>query len=450
MCRGLFYIVLCTCLTFGKLAHTATDQNSAQERGASRVEKSNVELSADKFAIVVGIDQYSQYSGLSSLNYAVADAVALADVLEADGYRVLRRFNADANRQFILDSISTVAQLAESSDKSDSTLLFSFAGHGFASKGENYLVTQGASRDQLVETGLSISDVQKALRDTGIARRMMFIDACRNDPNPSARSASAESFVTHNRGEGEVTLYSTRVGEFSYESPDLGHGVFSHFLVKGLSGEAANDGTVTLQGIKSYVEKEVRFWTGANIGKVQTPYTVTNYTGTFPLISKVVKAEPTIASTAGSVGTQATSTIQTGGASNNTEAPSAINIRPDSVLLKPGKGTEFLLRSLEDLFQNHELQAGIDGLDNEDTALRLHTTERGIFLEEQFGNLVIRGEVSVKLTNANGKTIKRQTFQIDGAAPVHVYEAEARAAQGFVNQFESSSIMRALEEELFN
>ena len=63
---------------------------------------------------------------------------------------------------------------------------------------------------------------------------------------------------------------------------------------------------------------------------------------------------------------------------------------------------------------------------------------------------MVRGEVSVKLTGVNGKTLQRETFVIDGSAPVHVDEAEARAAQGFANQFESSSIMRAIEDALVN
>lgn len=446
MCyRSMKLIALFFWLLAGSAASAAGD--SAQERGAGRIAAPEAELTSDKFAIVVGIDRYSRFSGLSSLNYAVADAVALADVLEADGYQVLRRFDSDASRQFILDSIATVAEMAALSDKPDSTLLFSFSGHGFAADGENYLVTQDASRDELFDTGLSLSELQKALRETGIGRRMMFIDACRNDPHVDARSAGSESFVADNRGEGEAILFSTRAGEFSYESSELGQGVFSYFLVKGLSGEAANDGSVSLHGIKSYVERQVRFWTGKHIGKVQTPYVSGEYTGSFPLVSKVVVPQPVAVQP---VAVQPAA-VQPAAVAAVTPAPApapapAVVQRPSSVLIKPGRGTEFLLRSLQDLFDDHDLPAGTDVDDS--AALRLHTTERGIFLEDQFGNLVIRGEVSVKLTGADRKTIERKIFTIDGSAPVHVDEAEARAARNFANQLESSSIMRAIEDSL--
>ena len=451
--RTIFFIVLSSCIAIGTSGYAASDTDETQPRGASRVEQTSNDLTGDKFAIVVGIDQYSTYSGLSSLNYAVADAKALADVLEADGYQVLRRFNADANRRFILDSIDTVKQMAELSDRSDSTLLFSFSGHGFAANGENYLVTQDASRDELFETGLAISDVQRALRETGIARRMIFIDACRNDPHPNAKSTGAESFVDQHKGEGEAILFSTRAGEFSYESSQLGQGVFSYFLVKGLAGEAVSDGSVSLQGLKTYLEKNVRFWTGKHIGKVQTPYVSGEYTGSFPLISKVVRPEPNVVKPDPVVAVTPPpdqTSVQGAVPSENVKPPKPVR-KPQSILIKSGKGTEFLVRSLEDLFDIHDMTAGTDrgGID-ESTALKLHTTERGIYLEDQFGNLVVRGEVSVKLTGVNGKTLQRETFVIDGSAPVHVDEAEARAAQGFANQFESSSIMRAIEDALVN
>jgi len=45
----------------------------------------------EKYAVIVGINDYIQTrgSGFSDLSYSVADAVAMASLLEADGWQVL-------------------------------------------------------------------------------------------------------------------------------------------------------------------------------------------------------------------------------------------------------------------------------------------------------------------------------------------------------------------------
>ena len=420
-----FLLLLCSATT--GVAYSASE--SSNTKGAGRVTSAEDSSDGgDKFAIVVGIDDYSPFSGLEKLNYAVADAVALADVLEAGGYSVIRLFNGDANRRFIMGAIANVTKMARNSDKSDAILLFSFSGHGFAAERNNYLVTQDASREDLVDSGLLLSDIQQALRDTGISRRMMFIDACRNDPAPGARSSGGDSFVAPDKSEGEAILFSTKAGEYSYESPALEQGVFSYFLVKGLAGEAAQSGVVSLQNLKPYIEKNVSIWTGTNIGSVQVPYVSGEYTGSFPLIGAI---------TLRPVESPVESPVQ----------PPPAQAVHNRVWIKSGRGTEFLANRLEDLFYSHEFEASTDDID-EDTALRLHTTSRDLYLDENFGNLVLAGEISVKLSSATGKSLIRKVFKVKGVSLVHVDEAEERAAEHFVNQMESSAVMRAIEKQL--
>ena len=240
-----------------------------------------------KLAVVVGIDNYSGLSGVSTLSYAVADAKSLKKTLESQGYSVLALYDGEATAQFIQKAISKIAQLAESDEsRRNATLLFSFSGHGFAVDGENYLVTYDTDGDNVTETGYPLSELVDFLGSTGISQKVLFIDACRN--NPGQRSASG-SFVQQ-QAEGVGILFSTRAGDVAYESPIVQGGIFSHFLVKGLNGEAvSSEGIVSLHSLKSYVERKVPQWTIENLQTVQTPYQAGEYTGEFRLTHPMVK-----------------------------------------------------------------------------------------------------------------------------------------------------------------
>ncbi len=104
---------------------------------------------------------------------------------------------------------------------------------------------------------------------------MMFIDACRDNPF-LGKSTAQPNFLEQN-AEGIKTLYATKFGELSYETPQLRHGVFSHFLFQGLAGQAVEqDGIVSFDSLKDYVQEETAKWTFKALGKTQKPYSRDN------------------------------------------------------------------------------------------------------------------------------------------------------------------------------
>jgi uncharacterized caspase-like protein len=70
-------------------------------------------------------------------------------------------------------------------------------------------------------------------------------------------------------GGGTAFLLSSKSEEYSLESQGLRQGVFSHYLIEGLKGEADRDRDklVTLDELYSYVYKHVREYSG----NLQTP-----------------------------------------------------------------------------------------------------------------------------------------------------------------------------------
>ena len=248
------------------LGWSVTTPLIADSKGLIRVEARTHQRSKN-VAIVVGVEKYDQASsGLSPLQYAADDAVKLATVFSQNRYVVKRLVDQQAGKHQILATIRNAAKLI---DPKNSTLVFSFSGHGFAQNGKNYLMAAGSTIEDLANSALSLDDVIKTLRQSGAKRILLFIDACRNIPGQKSLS---RGFTAQN-GQGVQVLYSTKFGSVSWESPRLQQGVFSHFLVKGIQGEASqDDNIVDFSELAKYVESKVSDWSFQHLAQPQQPF----------------------------------------------------------------------------------------------------------------------------------------------------------------------------------
>ena len=234
------------------------------------------------YAVVIGVEKYpflkEECGGRPcDLNYTVDDATAFLRVLERnsaplfEGMESLVIVNQDsldensesAVRLAALDDVlepdsDTISdELTDFLDlpgPDDTTIVF-VAGHGI-NIGEDYyfIPTDGRKQDaerwkrsSLVEW----SDIQKAVeRAEGV--RFMMLDTCHagNAFNPRLEKDAADARI--------VVFSATAANNTALEMSELGHGVFTYTLLKGLDGEArtSEDG-VTLFGLADYVGREV-------------------------------------------------------------------------------------------------------------------------------------------------------------------------------------------------
>jgi helicase len=99
-------------------------------------------------------------------------------------------------------------------------------------------------------------------------RVVSFIDACYSGSaggrtflaKRTRASQLDELFLNRlTRSKGRVIITASRPGEVSIELSELGHGVFSYYLVQGLNGAADLnlDGIVTIQELYEYLEQQV-------------------------------------------------------------------------------------------------------------------------------------------------------------------------------------------------
>jgi uncharacterized caspase-like protein len=107
------------------------------------------------------------------------------------------------------------------------------------------------------------------------AERVIFItDSCysgatagRTFSSAGHRANLSDGFLNRlSKGKGRVVLTASRAGEVSEERDDLGHGVFTYYLLEGLKGKADVDGDnfVTVDEAYSYLSIHVPKITGQN------------------------------------------------------------------------------------------------------------------------------------------------------------------------------------------
>ena len=243
------------------MTENGVDSASAAELSAS----SQGEVrQARLIAVIVGIDRYRDGS-IPDLVCAVNDAGSVCNAIRqtqpADALHLFLLTaparDADAvrpDRDGILAVARQAAELAGAGD----TILVYFAGHGGIVKGKPCLFPTDTVRSSTgISPAIAVEELQQAFEGSPAMSRVLFLDCCQNVagkgvlPSPEAMIKGVQQHST-----GWAVLFSCSSGEYSIEDPKWGeHGVFSHFLAAGLSGQAdmGGDGVVSLGELVDYL-----------------------------------------------------------------------------------------------------------------------------------------------------------------------------------------------------
>jgi hypothetical protein len=218
------------------------------------------ETSDERMALVIGINDYLNPS-INDLKYATEDAYAMEDILEDKGYFTVKTLiGTDALKYTINNHLEYIEDEVRYGEIK--TFLMFFSGHGFEINGVKYLATYDIDPSNIENTSLNYNKLEnrlEKLRRYG-AKIMVFIDACRNDPYVQKPKGSGDvSPFTDEYAEGYLSFFSTSEGTYSYEFDELGHGVFTYFLLRGLDGDANKyDDYISFFELSDYVAKEMR------------------------------------------------------------------------------------------------------------------------------------------------------------------------------------------------
>jgi hypothetical protein len=244
--------------------------------------------------LFVGINTFTDDQGIRPLDFAVNDAVAQAHLfvielrlivpnnaflalageastdtakaqlaaLKAAGVKTIAGRKTTILRQLLL-----VEKLP--TEESD-LLVVSLSSHGFEADGTAYAMPTDGLRGILEDTALDIGTIEKRLARSKAGKRLLILDACRERPSADGKGGDKPMTGAFRdalaKAKGQAVLASCDAGQLSYETQDLGHGVFTYYLLQALCGQAnANDdGHITLGAVSDHVAKNVRDWAVRN------------------------------------------------------------------------------------------------------------------------------------------------------------------------------------------
>lgn len=213
----------------GMFDRTASDTKAAYQKPGQR------------YALLIGIGRYDD-PGIEELTSAVGDVKALEAVLEDPGAGGFEPKNVHVltDAQATLTDIGQQLVWLRGACTDNDTVLIYFYGHGYDTGGRSYLATTNTDPDNMNFSTLSVSKFNESVSLIKARKRIVILDACHGGSifrvighgdklTPQlARELSQTS-------EGEVRLLSCSSGETSKEDPQLGHGVFTHFIIKGMA-----------------------------------------------------------------------------------------------------------------------------------------------------------------------------------------------------------------------
>lgn len=229
----------------------------------------------------IGVSKY-QSSQIPTLKYADRDSRRVVNYFK-DRYklsddRAMLLTNEDATAIKISRFIT---QNAAKLLNRDDTFILYFGGHGApdvdSTSNDNdglkkYLLLHDSELDSLPMTALSLNNLAALLEKLPCKRVVILLDSCfagtagvQTLAKLKGIRVSEKSYknITDMSGEGRVILAASSENQVSHEEDSLQAGVFTHFLLEGLSGKAdlKGSGRVNILELYEYVTKEVSKYT---------------------------------------------------------------------------------------------------------------------------------------------------------------------------------------------
>lgn len=164
-----------------------------------------------RLALVVGNASYAANRLANPAN----DAGLIARALAATGFEVVKLIDAD---QAALKR--AVIEFARRLRGSDSVGLFYYAGHAVQVDGENYLIPVGADIKEAEEVpiaAVSLAELLKALERAESQLTIAILDACRDNPFPSATRSFTRGLAPVKAPTGTLIAFATGPGEVALD-----------------------------------------------------------------------------------------------------------------------------------------------------------------------------------------------------------------------------------------
>ena len=235
-------------------------------------------------AIIIAIEDYKQRdeNQISKVKYAQADALKFKNILiesmKIEENDIHTFINEDALKNDLEYDLSRLFHFLTEEDR----LIFYYVGHGFHNGIENFLSTYDMHPYNISNTAVSLRKILlDPLQKSKCKNALIFIDACaqsfhdENERNQITDINDEEFLLLKNEFPYYATFLSCLPGQSSYSSDVLNNGIWTHHLVKAISGEVPevihNDKYITDTLLKDYLSSSVALYTKNELGYDQNP-----------------------------------------------------------------------------------------------------------------------------------------------------------------------------------
>lgn len=218
-------------------------------------------ITGNKVGLVIG-NNYTRWNKEKQLKFAVADAQKIKEILENKdicGYDEVI-YLQDESSKTVLNKIEKTFQ------RPDIDLVFIyFSGHGKKDT-ENtlYLLFNDTEEGSLVSSALSFDDISKCIRKSTSRKSVIIVlDCCYSGTAGIRDSDVMEALKIEGSGSGIIVLTSTGStgSPTAREDENLGHGIFTYYLIEGLEKGYANkdnDGNISVDDLYTYAFGETK------------------------------------------------------------------------------------------------------------------------------------------------------------------------------------------------
>src|SRR5215207_1032089 len=201
-----------------------------------------------KYALIIGNTEYTD-PGLAQLTAPGKDAEDFARVLKEKDLGAFDLVNVLVNEP----SSSVIEAIDEFFDqkKPDDMLVLYFSGYGIRDEiGSLYLAFKNTIRSRLRSTAVKSDYIREAMDQSRSKRQVVILDCCNSGAFPQGTKAEvggAMGITVAFQGYGRFVLTASDATQFAWEGDKVigettQNSLFTHFLVKGLEGEADSDG----------------------------------------------------------------------------------------------------------------------------------------------------------------------------------------------------------------
>jgi len=232
-----------------------------------------IEPRENAYAIVIGIEQYRQ--ALPTADFAERDARTVAAYLsKVMGYpeeNIVKLVNDHATRS---DMKKYLEKWLCNNLEKDGTVFVYFSGHGAPdpTTGDAFLVPYDGDPTFIDETGYSLNRLYKVLEKLPAKEIIVALDSCfsgaggRSVLAKGARPLVMTLTASPLQSDRIAVLSASSGSQISSTYEEMGHGLFTYFLLKGIK-----EGHTELGNLYSYLKPQVRSIARKKYNNEQTP-----------------------------------------------------------------------------------------------------------------------------------------------------------------------------------